>query len=250
MTEPNASPHPVLGGYYAEEKERRGFLQGIFDESARFYNRIDALASFGSGPWYRRWALKRAGLKPGMKMLDVATGTGAVAWPASQLSAPGGMVVGLDPSWGMMQEQVRRQYPTKLAQGFAEHLPFPDATFDFLCMGYAIRHVADLDHTLREYRRVLKPGAPILILDFVRPKGRIAYALGRFYLKTVVPWIVWLTSVNRQATKLMEYCWETVDQCVPPERILAGLGRAGFGEVQTRTYGVCIEYLSHVAPKA
>jgi demethylmenaquinone methyltransferase/2-methoxy-6-polyprenyl-1,4-benzoquinol methylase len=242
MTAPQTSPHPVLGDYYGQERERRGFLNRIFDESAPYYNRINTLASFGSGAWYRRWALKRAGLRPGMRMLDVATGTGAVALPASHLTAPGGAVIGLDPSAGMMAEQRRRGYPTRLMQGLAEHLPFPDGSFDFLCMGYAIRHVSNLDHTLREYRRVLRPGGTILILDFVRPEGRLAYGIGRLYLKTVVPWLVWFTSGNRQATKLMEYCWETVDQCVPPSRILGALEGAGFGTVDTERYGVLIEY--------
>jgi demethylmenaquinone methyltransferase/2-methoxy-6-polyprenyl-1,4-benzoquinol methylase len=243
MKEPvPVSPHPPLADWYGNEREHRPFLNRLFDESAPFYNAINNLASMGSGQWYRKWSLGRAGLLPGMKVLDVATGTGAVARPAGILVGPSGMVAGLDPSLGMMAQQRGKRYSTRLTQGVADRLPFRDASFDFISMGYALRHVRDLGQTFYEYLRVLKPGGTLLVLDFCRPESRVARLLSRFYLQTVVPRLVRLTAGGRTAQRLMEYCWQTVDQCVSPERILEQLRSAGFTEIGTARHAMMIDY--------
>lgn len=63
---------------------------------------------------------------------------------------------------------------TDILRGMAEHLPFSDGTFDFVLMGYALRHVSDLQHTFNEYWRVLKLGGRIVILEISRPNSRSA----------------------------------------------------------------------------
>src|SRR5262249_57209484 len=68
-------PHPVLNEYYSRPDERQGFVADLFDGCARYYNRVGAMLDFGSGRWYRRDALRRAGLRKGMRLLDVAAGT-------------------------------------------------------------------------------------------------------------------------------------------------------------------------------
>src|SRR4051812_11244286 len=73
------APHPTLPEYYESEATKRAFVRGIFDETAGDYDRVERVMALGTGPWYRRQALKRAGLVGGMKVLDVATGTGLVA---------------------------------------------------------------------------------------------------------------------------------------------------------------------------
>src|ERR1044071_2704727 len=108
--------------------------------------------SFGSGGRYRRQALLRAGLAPGMRALDVACGTGALTLPMQRIVGGGGEVLGLDPSTGMLRV-ARRHGARRLVRGVAEALPFPDGRFDFLSMGYALRHVADLRATFAAHRR-------------------------------------------------------------------------------------------------
>ena len=81
-----------------------------------------------------------------------------------------GYVVGLDPSAGMLHE-ARKGPCRNLIQGVGEELPFPDASFDFLSMGYALRHVSDLHVAFREYRRVLRPGGIVLLLEVSRPRS-------------------------------------------------------------------------------
>src|SRR5262249_34015790 len=144
-----------------------------FDAAARHYDRVGRGLHFGSGPWYRRRALQRAGLRPGMKILDVATGTGLLAREAVRLVAEPSNVVGIDPSTAMLRE-ARKALAIPLARGAAEALPFRSDVFDMLTMGYAIAHVADLETGLRESLRVLKPGGRLVLLELARPESRVA----------------------------------------------------------------------------
>src|SRR5437867_2976853 len=134
------APHPPLTSYYESESQRRRFLDQLFDDLAGHYDSLNALLSLGSGAWYRRGVLRRAGLAPSMRLLDVAVGTGAVARAASGILGAAGHVVGLDPSLGMLR-QTRRTTAIRVTQGIAEALPFRDGAFDFVSMGYALRHV-------------------------------------------------------------------------------------------------------------
>jgi ubiquinone/menaquinone biosynthesis C-methylase UbiE len=89
----------------------------------------------------------------------------------------------------------------------------------------------------------LKPGRTVLILEFARPRSRVGLALGRLYLKRLVPWLARLRSGSREAEILMSYCWETVEHCVPAELIEGALRRAGFEDVRrTGYFGVFVEY--------
>jgi demethylmenaquinone methyltransferase/2-methoxy-6-polyprenyl-1,4-benzoquinol methylase len=221
-------PHPPLQKYYRGEPQRRGFVTGLFDRTAPHYDWINRVMSLGSGVRYRRDALRRAGLAPGNRVLDVAIGTGLVARAAGDILGEAGQVVGVDLSMGMLAE-ARKTLPVTLVQGVAEELPFADACADFLTMGYALRHVADLESTFREYLRVLKPGGSLLILELTRPAAdSAAYRFTHFYLHTVVPWLARLGPGGPDAQTLMEYFWDTVDNCVPPATILAALTGSGF----------------------
>ena len=91
-------PHRPLTEFYSAPAERPEYIAHLFNESAKHYDWISSILAFGSDKYYRRIALGKAGLKPGMRMLDVATGTGLVARAALQLGMAHGDVVGLDPS--------------------------------------------------------------------------------------------------------------------------------------------------------
>ena len=160
---PARAPIPALPGYYGDERGRRHFLRDLFDGNARDYDYVERLLALGSGSWYRRHALLRAGLAPGMHVLDVATGTGLVAREAMAIIGPEGTVVGLDPSAGMLAE-AHRLLPMRLVRGRGERLPLRDASFDFVSMGFALRHVTDLNALFGEFHRVLKPGGSLCVL--------------------------------------------------------------------------------------
>jgi len=244
--DPVRSPLPAMPAYYADADAKRRFTGRMFDSSASDYDRVDRLLAFGSGSWYRRQALLRHGLSPGMRVVDVAMGTGLVAREALGIVGARGGVVGVDPSVGMM---ARAGGPSLTrVRGRAEALPFAPAAFDFLCLGYALRHLSDLEVTFREFRRVLKPGGRLLLLEITRPEGRMAAALLRAYLRDVVPALTRLVASSKDTPALYRYYWETIEACVPPERILATLSAAGFGGVARHTVlGIFSEYTARTA---
>jgi len=235
-------PHLPLNDYYASEAERRRFLSRVFDQTAGSYDWISSLLSLGTGELYRGFALRHAGLEPGARVLDVATGTGLLAQAAARRVGPSGRVVGLDPSAGMLSRAKDRRR-IRLSRGIAERLPFRDASFDFLTMGYALRHVVDLPSTFAEYRRVLRPGGRLLILDFARPRNPVGYGLTRVFMKMIVPLLSRLFAGGKEAEILMKYCWDTVDQSLAPAVIAPTLQKAGFRELRVTTWaGVFVEY--------
>ncbi|HEX5129779.1 MAG TPA: class I SAM-dependent methyltransferase [Usitatibacter sp.] len=224
-TAPRA-PITLLPQYWSDERTRRRYLDSLFDGTAGDYDFVENLLGLGSGPWYRRTALSRAGLRPGMHVLDVATGTGLVAREAQRIVGEAGSVVGLDPSAGMLAQAADLRLP--LVRGLGERLPFPTGQFDFVSMGFALRHVSDLEGLFREMHRVLKPGGTACILELSRPSSRLVAAPLELFMTRVVPVIAWPFGRRRQARDLMQFFWDTIDACVPPDEVLASLGRAGF----------------------
>ena len=237
------APHPPLPQYYGDASQRLSFLQGLFDRTARHYDGIGRLLSLGLGDWYRRRTLHQAGLRAGMRVLDVAVGTGAVARAAIAVGGPSLDLVGIDLSFGMLAE-ARRHLAIPLVRGRMEQLPFADASIDFLSMGYALRHVADLAVAFAEFRRVLRPGGTLVLLELGKPSTPRREAIARFYLGRLIPRLGRWLSGNAEAETLMRYYWDTIDQCVPPETILGVLVAAGFADVRcVREFDVFRAYI-------
>ncbi len=236
------APHPVLSSYYGSAEERRSRVDAMFDASAQHYDWITGVMSFGSGQWYRRQALLRAGLQTGMSVLDVGAGTGVVTWLAQEIVGQQGTVIALDPSKGMLSEA--QKAGVKLAtQGLGEKLPFPDNSFDRLTMGYALRHVADLTETFAEYRRVLKPGGRILLLEITKPASGLYTQLLKAYMKGVVPLLARFGRRSVETQTLMRYYWDTIEQCVPPATIVSTLKDVGLVDVHRHVVmGLFSEY--------
>ena len=236
-------PHPTLSRYYGADEHRQRFLNDLFDRTAYGYRAIDRASGLGLGLWHRRNTLREAGLRPGMSVLDVACGPGLTAQGAVEVVGPAGYVVGLDPSAGMLHEA--RKGPCRaLTQGIGEQLPFREAQFDLVSMGYALRHVADLGTAFREFRRVLKPGGIVLLLEISRPRSAALRSVWRFYLRTVLGVGFAAATRNRHMRTLMRYWWDTTDSCVGPETILSALAAAGFvqGAVKERFTGLLRDY--------
>lgn len=236
------SPHPVLPEYYPDEPARQQRINAMFDGGAAHYDWINRVMSFGSGRWYRRNVLRRSGLRQGMRLADIGCGTGVISLLAQDIVGDTGDVVAVDPSEGMLA-QARAAGVRKTLRGRGADLPLPDGGFDMLTMGYALRHVEDLVATFREYRRVLKPGGKVLLLEITKPGSRVGRMLMRAYLHGVVPLIVRIFRRSRDAETMMRYFWDTIDHCVPPEVIAAALREAGFEQVErTRTLVALSEY--------
>ena len=235
------APITVLPQYWSDEASRRRYLDGLFDGTAGDYDFVEGLLGFGTGPWHRRRALQRAGLDSGMQVLDIATGTGLVAREALVLVGKNGSVTGLDPSAGMLAQAL--QLDIGLVRGLGERLPFRDASFDFVSMGFALRHVADLDALFAEIHRVLRPGGKACVLELTRPASPMVASPLRVFMTGVVPAIARLRRRHEHARALMQFFWDTIDACVPPESVLAALGRAGFpGPKRTVSLGMFSDY--------
>jgi demethylmenaquinone methyltransferase/2-methoxy-6-polyprenyl-1,4-benzoquinol methylase len=247
------APHPPLKDYYAQEADRGGWVRQMFDRTAADYDRVERAMSFGSGSWYRRRALARGGLRAGMRVLDVGTGTGLTAREAAYLTGATGQVTGVDPSAGMM---ARASLPganlpaVQLLMGAAEAIPLPPGAVEFVSMGYALRHIADLSKAFREFLRVLVPGGRVCLLEITAPKGRLPRALLKAYMSGVVPLMARYMARHRDTPELMRYYWDTIEACVAPELILAAMREAGFDDVYRHVeLGVFSEYCARKPPQ-
>jgi demethylmenaquinone methyltransferase / 2-methoxy-6-polyprenyl-1,4-benzoquinol methylase len=157
-----------------------------------------------------------------------------------------GNTIGVDPSIGMLKAG-----PASLpkVQATSEALPFADASFDFITIGFALRHFADLDVVFRECRRVLRAGGRMLILEITAPESRVARTALAAYMGAVVPAVVTAVTFRPRVGRLMRYYWATTRDCVRPETILGALRGAGFDEVKRGvSLAIFSEYSARLPP--
>ena len=159
--------------------------RALFAPLGPTYDRYARLLSLGQDPRWRRFLVARVNVTTGDTVLDVATGTGAVA--LELIRQKGCTVVGLDQSTEMLAAARRRLGPdVRLVEGPAEQLPFADESFDAVTFTYLFRYVADPAATLRELVRVVRPGGTIAGLEFALPAG-IWRPLWELYVRVGLP---------------------------------------------------------------
>ena len=154
------------------------------------YDRYARLLSFGQDPAWRRFLVSRLDVGHDDVVLDLATGTGAVA--LELVRRTGCSVVGVDQSPEMLAEarrQISRADTTRirLVEGSAERLEFDDASFDGLTAAYLLRYLNDLPTGLRKLARVLRAGAPFALLDFGVPPAPLPRAAWNLYVNVGLP---------------------------------------------------------------
>jgi len=170
---------------------RRTLAQDLFDGVAPSYDTWAQVLTFFQYLHWREFLVSRLALRPGNLVLDVCTGTAGVALEIADHHD--GRIVGIDVSHSMLQaglsaiEKRNLDGKIQLTQGRAEHLPFPDETFDAVVFTYLLRYVQDADATIRELSRVLKPGGELLSLEFGIPKALWVRALWEIYNRVVMP---------------------------------------------------------------
>jgi demethylmenaquinone methyltransferase/2-methoxy-6-polyprenyl-1,4-benzoquinol methylase len=144
-----------------------------------------------------------------------------------------------------MIAESRKTVPATHYQSTAALLPVPDESFDFLTMGFALRHVDDLEETFREFRRVLKDGGKAFIMDVTIPDSPVGRFFFRAYFKHLLPLFTLVLSRDREAYRLMKYYWETMDQMTDRTEIVDILSEAGFRSASHKVYLGCFsEYLA------
>ena len=201
--------------FYAPGEQRAARVNDLFSAIARRYDLLNDLQSFGL---HRRWknrVAELAALRPGGRALDLCCGTGDIAFA---LARCGATVTGLDFSQPMLAiAEARRQKGIhtqssnpkndpqsaignpQFLQGDAQQIPFPDATFDAVTMGYGLRNLVNWETGLVEMRRAAKPGGRLVVLDFGKPTNLLWRKIYFGHLRCSVPLIGWLFCGNADA---------------------------------------------------
>jgi demethylmenaquinone methyltransferase / 2-methoxy-6-polyprenyl-1,4-benzoquinol methylase len=171
---------------------KQRYVRTLFATIADRYDLITVVLSYGQDRRWKRRLVDLAAPGRGTRALDLATGTGDIAFG---LAAAGADVVGLDVTLRMIQ--LARKKTTKpgaaaFIVGDMLALPFPDRSFDVLTIGYGLRNVPDLDTAIAELFRVVRPGGRVLSLDFNRPTNRGVRMMYLAYLTLVGSALGWL----------------------------------------------------------
>ena len=190
--------------FYTPGDQRAARVNDLFAAIARRYDLLNDLQSFG---WHRRWkrrVAELADLPPGGRALDLCCGTGDIAFA---LARRGAKVTGLDFSRKMLEVAESRRLKSlkfeaqnpAFIQGDALQIPFPDATFDAVTVGYGLRNLTSWEKGLAEMHRVARPGARLIVLDFGKPANVVWREIYFGHLRCSVPLIGWLFCGNAQA---------------------------------------------------
>ncbi len=218
-------------------------VEAMFDSIASRYDLLNRILSLGLDKHWRRRAigmLRRA--KP-RRILDVATGTGDLALAANRLGSV--TVTGVDISEEMLlrarHKAAQLGYSIQFLQADATALPFADETFDAAMVGFGIRNFEDLYRSLVEIRRVLAPGAMLVVLEFSQPRQAHLRWLCSVYERGVVPWIGRLVSRDKGAYR---YLPDSIASFTALETIQDRFAEVGFEQPSCcpMTFGVVSLY--------
>jgi demethylmenaquinone methyltransferase/2-methoxy-6-polyprenyl-1,4-benzoquinol methylase len=156
-------------------EEKAGKVAEVFHSVADNYDLMNDLMSGGIHRLWKRVTIQMSGVRTGHKVLDIAGGTGDLAAKFSRIVGPEGTVVLADINDSMLKVGRDRLIDrgitdnVRFSQADAQHLPFPDNTFDVITIAFGLRNVTDKDMALRSMLRVLKPGGKLLVLEFSKP---------------------------------------------------------------------------------
>ncbi|MEE2853421.1 MAG: ubiquinone/menaquinone biosynthesis methyltransferase [Actinomycetota bacterium] len=179
-----------------EAKSR--YVKELFSALAPRYNVMTDLWTVGLHRVWKRQAIELCALRPGERVLDVATGTGDLALVEDAAVGLDGEVVAVDSCEAMLDVGRGRQHGSVTFQeGDATDLRFPDARFDIVTIGFGLRNVADRGKALREFRRVLRPGGRLMVLDFSRPNSKPLKVIHDLLYFRVMPAAGWAFSWHR-----------------------------------------------------
>ncbi len=227
----------------------RGGSGAMFDRIARRYDMLNRIMSLGMDQGWRRRTVEALELRPGDRVLDLATGTGDLALRIARRN-PELRVVGVDPSEGMLEigrQKVARaglEERVELIAGDAQALPLPDDSVDGACIAFGIRNVPDRARGLAEMARVVRPGRRICVLELGEPRRGFFAPFTRFHIRVIVPRLGALLSGQRE----YRYLQQSVAAFPPPDEFAAMMEAAGLTNVSVRTmgFGACNLYVGEV----
>lgn len=215
---------------------REQAVQRMFTAIARFYDLNNSLLSFGLHHSWKRKAVSYIPARPGTRALDLGAGTCDLAILLDEHLHRSGQVFAADLNEAMLrvgQEKVREHHSAdriSCLQMNAEHLTFPDQSFETVTAGFCVRNVGNLTRALGEICRVLKPGGRFVCLEFSRPVSPVFRKLYDWYSFRLLPWIG--TVVARDGTGVYEYLPASIRNFPHQQRLCELLTEAGFQSVE------------------
>lgn len=245
------SPHTVA------DKRRR--VQQMFAAIAPKYDLNNRLHSFGRDQAWRKRAVKLSKVQWTERVVDVACGTGdlTIAFLNEMRRQrtdftpfPGELndqVIGIDFTYGMLPIAVAKQGHEPFEKpyyinGDAQALPLPDASADVVSIAFGIRNVQEPLQALREFRRILRPGGRLIILEFSQPTNPVLRWLNNLYCGRIMPVTATLISGDRSGA--YKYLPKSVSSFMSRKQVQELMSEAGFEHVQQfpLTFGVCVCY--------
>ena len=223
--------------------EKKNLVANVFQSVAAKYDVMNDLMSFGIHRLWKRYTIDCSGVRKGMKVLDIAGGTGDLTAQFSRRAGPEGEVVLADINDAMLKvgrDKLRDRGVVgnvRYVQADAEELPFDDNSFDIITIAFGLRNVTDKDKALRSMLRVLKPGGRLLILEFSKPVSATLNQAYDFYSFNILPKMGQVVANDADS---YQYLAESIRMHPDQETLKSMMETAGYEKVdyQNMTGGV------------
>ena len=227
------------------QQDKADRVRRMFDAVAPSYERINKIFSGGRDSYWRRHAVRLAGVRAADTLLDVCTGTGDFARTFADGQPQPRLICGCDFSAGMLARAVDRESTlVTWCQADGLELPFGDGAYSLVSCAFGVRNFQDLDASLAEFLRILVPGGRVVILEFSRPRHRWVRWAYELYSVRLMPWAA--TWVSGDRTGAYRYLPQSVLSFPDSAEMTERLHGAGFDRVESHrlTFGVVTVYLA------
>lgn len=217
-------------------EEKSAYVQNMFGRVAERYNTLNRVMTLGQDQSWRRFVVQKAQVPANGVVLDLATGTGDIAFEVLRVQ-PSARVIGADFALPMMLVGQRTEQGKRVEWLTADamNLPLPDNTFDAVVSGYLVRNVIDVKQSLQEQLRVTKPGGRIVILDTSPPPHNLLRPFIIAYMKYGIPLLGRLIS-GSQGADAYKYLPESTQAFKTPQELAALMQEVGILNVEYKTF--------------
>lgn len=217
--------------------DKKKQVKRIFDSIAYRYDFLNHLLSFGTDYYWRKKAIKFSGMNENTILLDVACGTGDFAIAAHKAGIKN--IFGADLSFQMLKlfKSKAEWINGRTVETVAEFFPFKEMSFTNITVAFGVRNFYDIPKAFNSFKKVLKPGGKVTILEFQLPKNKIFRSLYRFYFNKILPLIGNMISKDKEA---YSYLPESVNEFDEKINLKELLQSTGFSKIETRalTFGI------------
>jgi len=215
------------------EKAKR--VARVFDSVASRYDLMNDVMSAGMHRLWKATTIAHANVRPGQRVLDVASGTGDLALAFARKVGPQGRVIMSDINGQMLlrgrNRLIDEGFPTAAVVADAEHLPFPDQYFDLVTVAFGLRNMTNKPAALKEMHRVLKPGGKCMVLEF----SKVAAPLEKIYDVYSFKVLPWLGARIADDEASYRYLAESIRMHPGPEELAQIMRESGFDVVRFST---------------